>query len=364
MLYPVLPVLAAGLHVDKSRIGLAMAAYTLPAVVLAPVFGIVADLHGRRNMLIFGLTLFGLGGAAGALAPSYGWFLALRVLQGIGMSALTPLTIVLISDLMPEDRQIDGQGFKVTLDRVAMILLPLAGGMLAAWSWRLALLAYLLVLPLALAAYLWMPETSKPGADTMRQYLPRTARALAQPRLRIAFAVGFMRFFLDYGLFTYLPVLVALHQGASTSTGGWLIASSAVGSILTATSAGRFRRWGSEERLLAVAFFASAIALAIVALDPSVWLLASATLVYGMGNGLISPLQKTLLTSRTPANLRGGVTSVDRVIQQIAKSLAPSLMGLLLLVANLEAVFWILCGVSTVGTLILACLSVRHARAK
>jgi hypothetical protein len=47
------------------------------------------------------------------------------------------------------------------------------------------------------------------------------------------------------------------------------------------------------------------------------------------------------------------VISVDRMIQQIAKSLAPSLMGLLLAVADLEAVFWTLCGLSLLGTLAL-----------
>src|SRR5262245_39869765 len=69
MLYPVLPVLADNLGVDESRIGLVMVAYTAPAIVLAPLFGIIADLHGRRWMLILGLALFALAGGAVALAP-------------------------------------------------------------------------------------------------------------------------------------------------------------------------------------------------------------------------------------------------------------------------------------------------------
>ena len=236
MLYPVLPVLAADLKVDATEIGLAMAAYTAPAIVLAPLFGIIADLRGRKWMLVLGLTLFGLAGAAAALAPNYGWLLAMRAIQGVGMSAITPLTIVLISDLLPDDQEIHGQGIKVALDRVAMIVLPLAGGALAALSWRAAFVPYLLILPLALAALVWMPETRSPGAETLREYLQKTFRALREPRLTIAFAVGFLRFFLDYGLFTYLPLIVALHYaGAATAgatTSGWLIAASAIGSIV------------------------------------------------------------------------------------------------------------------------------------
>ena len=52
-----------------------MAAFTAPAIVLAPLFGILADLHGRRWLLVFGLALFGLAGAAAAFAPTYEWVL-------------------------------------------------------------------------------------------------------------------------------------------------------------------------------------------------------------------------------------------------------------------------------------------------
>src|SRR6185295_2133193 len=88
LLYPVLPVLAADLKVDEAEIGLVMAAFTAPAIVLAPLFGILADLYGRRWLLIFGLALFGLGGGAAAVAPSYEWVLILRAIQGVGASAL------------------------------------------------------------------------------------------------------------------------------------------------------------------------------------------------------------------------------------------------------------------------------------
>ena len=65
----------------------------------------------------------------------------------------------------------------------------------------------------------------------------------------------------------------------------------------------------------------------------------------------------SLLTRRTPPNLRGGVVAVDRVIQQIAKSLAPALMGALLLVANLDAVFWCLAAMAALGAMGLMAVS-------
>jgi MFS transporter, ACDE family, multidrug resistance protein len=353
LLYPVLPVLAADLKVDEAQIGLTMAAFTAPAIVLAPLFGILADLYGRRWLLVFGLAVFGIAGAAVALAPSYDGVLILRAVQGIGASALLPLTIVLISDILPDEQEIQGQGIKVALDRVSMIVLPLLGGALAILSWRAAFVPFLLIVLLALAAYLWMPETGRPGEDSLKQYLARTSRAIREPRLTLAFATGFLRFFLDYGLYTYLPIIVALRYGASPAVIGLLIAVSAVGSIVTALGIGRVYGRIATETLLAWAFLASAIGVGLPAVGAPLWLIAIGMLLFGLGNGLISPLQKSLMTRRTPPALRGGVIAVDRVIQQIAKSAAPALLGLLLLVAPLEALFWVMCAMSVAGTLAL-----------
>ncbi|MBI2988271.1 MAG: MFS transporter [Deltaproteobacteria bacterium] len=84
---------------------------------LAPLFGIVADLYGRRLLLAWGLLLFGLSGTAIAFAPTFGWVLTLRAVQGIGFSAVIPLTIVLIGDLLEGDSEVSGQGLKVFLEK-------------------------------------------------------------------------------------------------------------------------------------------------------------------------------------------------------------------------------------------------------
>ena len=360
LLYPVLPVIAGTLAVDESRIGLVMVAFTAPAIVLAPLFGIMADLYGRRWLLIFGLALFGLGGGAAAWAPTYDWLLVCRAIQGIGGSALLPLTIVLISDILPDDREIRGQGIKVALDRVAMILLPVVGGALAVLSWRAAFVPFFLATLLALAALAWMPETGRPGTDSLRQYLTRTSRAIREPRLWLAFATGFLRFFLDYGLYTYLPLIVALRYGATPVATGVLIALSAVGSIITDITIGRVYGRFPTERLLALAFLASAIGVGVPATGAPLWMVAVAMFLFGLGNGWISPLQKSLMTRRTPPELRGGVISVDRLIQQIAKSAAPALLGALLLVTSLETLFWVMCAMSLAGTLALIVVALKR----
>lgn len=361
LLYPVLTAVAADLRVAEEEIGLMMSAFFLPAILLSPVFGVIADLRGRRRVLIFGLALFGAAGSAAALAPSWEWVIGLRALQGVGMSAMSPLTIVLISDLLPPERELRGQGLKVVFDRIGMIVLPLAGGALALISWRLSFLVFALTIPMAVFAWLRMPETMKPGSDRLGRYLRRTMLAVRQPRLIIAYGTGFLRFFLDTGLYTYLPLLLALRYQASPAIAGLLIAVSAGGSIATAASIGRFRQVRAEW-MLSSAFLASAAAMFPVALGAPLPVLFAATFLFGLCNGIISPLQKSLLTQRTEPSLRGAVVSADRVIQQIGKAVAPLLMGLLLLVAPFEWIFWSLCLASGAGAaaLLASGLSARH----
>ena len=310
LLYPVLPVLAADLAVDEARIGLAMAAFTAPAIVLAPLFGILADLYGRRWLLIFGLTVFGLGGGAAAFAPTYEWVLVWRAIQGIGASALLPLTIVLISDILPDDRELQGQGIKVALDRMAMIVLPPPAGRSRILSWRAGFVPFFLMLVLALAALLWMPETDGPDRDA-----PAVSRAHVAGAPRAAFHACIRN-----RLRAFLSGLRAVHLSADhrgvpvwrdAGVIGTLIAVSAVGSIITAfasdtsTAASRPSSswcWRSSQ--------------APSARHPRLGRAAMAgrcrDVLFGLGNGLISPLQKSLMTRRTPAELRGGVIAVDR----------------------------------------------------
>jgi MFS family permease len=343
MVYPVLPALMFQLGVDDSAIGLVIAVYTAPAILLAPVFGVLTDRHGRRPMLLTGLLLFGLAGGLIALAPSFEWVVALRFIQGVGATALSPLTIVLLSDLLPDERQESAaQGFKVVLDRVSTMFVPVVAGALAVISWSLPFYLFALSLPLAWLAWRWLPETQTRTGTTMAAYLRGYGQIRHHPRLLMAFFAGFLRFFLDYAFFTYLPVYLALNRGTSPPVIGLILGCFAVGAIITASQTGRIIRLGDPARLVLVGFVLDGVSLIAVPFLPFEPLVGLSMLVYGLGNGMVSPLQKSLLTRNAPAGLRVGVVSLDRLIQQIGKTAAPGLVGLALIMGDLGTIFWTL----------------------
>ncbi len=353
---PALPALTGPFAISDSALSLLMTVFTAPAIVLSPIFGVIADLYGRRLLLSGGLIVFGLFGTAMAFAPTFSWLLIFRALQGIGYSAVIPLTIVLIGDLLEGDQEIGGQGLKVFLDRIGYMIFPPLGGLLAAIAWFWPFLLYLLTIPVGFAALIWMPETKARSNEKTLVYLRDMLRLTRHPRLVIAFSAGFLRFFLDYGFLTYFPLFLVRSHGISTATAGLLYVFFSIGAMLTSSQAGRIAAGRDKAHLLFMAFVISGAAVVIVPVVAGVWWVGCALFFYGMANGVISPMQKSLLTQNAPTELRGGIISFDRLIQQVSKTTSTSIVGLLLVSSSLSTVFWFLGVLSFLSVGLMACL--------
>jgi ACDE family multidrug resistance protein len=353
---PALPALTEPFQVSDAQLSWIMTVFTAPAIVLSPIFGMIADLYGRRLLLALGMVAFGVFGAAMAFAPSFGWLLFFRTLQGVGFSAVIPLTIVLIGDLLEGDKEISGQGLKVFLDRIGYLVFPPLGGLLAMIAWYWPFLFYLMTIPVGLAAWLWMPETKGKSNGGTAAYLGDILRLTRHPRLMIAFSAGFLRFFLDYGFLTYFPLFLVRTHGISTATAGLLYVFFSIGAMVTSSQAGRIAAGRDKANILFAAFVVSGAAVVAVPFVPGVWLVGGALFFYGLANGVISPMQKSLLTQNAPAELRGGIVSFDRLIQQVSKTTSTSIVGLLLVTAELPTIFWMLGVLSFASVALMACL--------
>jgi MFS transporter, ACDE family, multidrug resistance protein len=360
---PALPALTQPFHVSDAQLSWVMTVFTAPAIVLSPIFGVIADLYGRRLLLALGLIAFGIFGAAMAFAPNFGWLLAFRTLQGVAFSAVIPLTIVLIGDLLEGDSEIGGQGLKVFLDRIGYLVFPPLGGLLAAVAWFWPFVFYVLTIPVGLAAFYWMPETKGKRSERTMTYLGDILRLTRHPRLVIAFSAGFLRFFLDYGFLTYFPLFLVRTHGISTATAGLLYVFFSIGAMMTSSQAGRIAAGRDKANILFVAFAVSGAAVLAVPFLPGIGLVGGALFFYGLANGVISPMQKSLLTQNAPAELRGGIVSFDRLIQQVSKTTSTSIVGLLLVSTELPTIFWLLGILSFASVGLMACLLPRTQRA-
>jgi len=127
--------------------------YTLTFAFLLLTGAALGDRFGRRRMFVAGMSLFTVGSAAAALAPSIELLIAPRAFQGIGGAIVTPLSLTLLTDAVPAAKRGLALGAWSGIAGLAIALGPLVGGAVTegiAWQWIfwLNVPIGLLVLPL------------------------------------------------------------------------------------------------------------------------------------------------------------------------------------------------------------------------
>jgi MFS family permease len=104
MIYPVFAAYARDLSgATPYLIGEALGIYGLTQGLLQIPFGLLSDKIGRKTMIVFGLTLFGIGSAVAAASTSIGGVIIGRALQGSG--AVGSVILALVADLTTEDNR-------------------------------------------------------------------------------------------------------------------------------------------------------------------------------------------------------------------------------------------------------------------
>ncbi len=112
-------------------------AYMLSATVTVPIYGKLADLYGRKPVLLFGVVVFLIGSVLSGQAHSIQQLIAFRALQGLGAGAMQPITMTVIGDLFDVEQRAKMQGLFGAVWGGAGIVGPLLGGyIVSALSWR------------------------------------------------------------------------------------------------------------------------------------------------------------------------------------------------------------------------------------
>ncbi|MDH6706641.1 EmrB/QacA subfamily drug resistance transporter [Kitasatospora sp. MAA19] len=133
-----LPAVGHDLHASVSGLQWTVDGYTLAVAAFMMLAGSTADRIGRRRVFQAGLALFTAGSLACSLAPTLGWLIAFRVVQGLGASMLNPVALSIITHAFPDPRErTRAIGLWGTTVGLSLAAGPVAGGLLVASAgWR------------------------------------------------------------------------------------------------------------------------------------------------------------------------------------------------------------------------------------
>src|SRR6266850_5364955 len=154
-----LPTIGRQFH-DVSSLSWVITAYLLASTAVAPVFGTLSDIYGRRAMIITAMSLFISGSILCAVAPNMTVLIVARGLQGLGGGGIMPVVQTVISDVVSPRERGKYQAYFSSVWMAAGLLGPVLGGVFAEhlhWS-----MIFWINVPLALGALaLLLPKMGK-----------------------------------------------------------------------------------------------------------------------------------------------------------------------------------------------------------
>ena len=132
-----IPAIARDFNVAATDLQWIVSGYMISIGALMVTGGRLADIFGRRRIIVIGLVVFGVLSAVCGAAPNETWLIAARVVHGIGAALIFPVSIAVVSSTFTGARQSRAIGIVLGFAAIGTALGPFVGGAFSQfWSWR------------------------------------------------------------------------------------------------------------------------------------------------------------------------------------------------------------------------------------
>lgn len=362
-----------------------VAGYLITATTTVPIWGRLADSHGRRGVLLAGVVTFIVASALCAASPSMLWLIAFRTLQGIGAGCIQPVVFTVVGDIFPLPQRARLQGFFSSMWAVAAIVGPALGALFVStigWRW-----IFTINVPVGIiaGALVWGYRERRPehaaaraldlrgailftagvtllliglgtGNQSARPVWPAVVIAVAllaafgaiewrspNPTVPLkllrhrvigpVILIGSIAGTLMFGVTTYVPLWVQSVQHSSPYAAGVAVAAMSIGWPIASSISGFLMVRVGYQRLVVAGSLALMAGAAMLAFLPAglgpVWT-GAGSLVVGLGMGTFTAPLLIVIQSSVEWRQRGAATALNQLSRTIGGAVGVSLMGVVL----------------------------------
>ena len=358
------------------------ASYLLAQTAMTVVFGNLADVWGRKPVMLAGVAIF----VAGSLLAGFAWsmpsLILFRLVQGVGAGAMQPVAMTIVADLYPARERGKIQGYLASVWAVSAVLGPVVGGLIIhniSWAWvfwinlpvgvlaaagfivflhenvsharrsidilgaacfTVAVTSLLVMLSdlgtaggttVAAAASVFCLSTVAFVMQERRAVNPLVSFTLWSHRpIAAANGVALISGMALMGLTTFVPVYVQVVLRRSPVVAGFALTTLLVGWPVGATLASRlFHRFALDRIMLTGSVLLPLGAAPFVLLTPvsSPVVAALGSLVMGLGMGLISVSSLVLIQEIVDWSQRGSATASNLFSRNLGSTLGATVLG-------------------------------------
>src|SRR3954447_10526044 len=165
-----LPAMRSSLHMTLSELEWVVAGYALTFAAFMLIGGKLADFLGRRLIFAVGLAIFTAASLACGLAPTGGFLIGSRVVQGLGGALMNPATLSIITATFAPRERRPAIGIWAGVSAMALAIGPLVGGVLTEhvnWNW-----IFFINVPIGIAGLFAIPIFIDESRDTSLHQRP------------------------------------------------------------------------------------------------------------------------------------------------------------------------------------------------
>ncbi|MCR4428371.1 MAG: MFS transporter [Caldiserica bacterium] len=367
-------------QITDREIGLVGSAFTLVAAVVTLLWGYLSDKFSRKWLLVGAILVGEIPCFLTGFARNYSELLALRVLTGIGIGGMVPVTFSLLGDLFTEKQRATAQAWYQAVTAVGTLLGMVVAGFLGpALGWRIPFFVVSAPNFLFLLGLIFFSGEPKRGGgeqeikDLVLSGKEYKSHLKLKDYLNLVKTPSNIWLFLQgipgtvaWGILPfYIIAFYQRHKGFSVELGTILMLVLGIGVILGKLLGGIVgnKLYNRDKRLLPI-FNGATTLLGIIPLfitlswpapeNPNFSSLIGPAAFGFLGAAILSiagPNVQAMLMNVNPPEYRGAISSIFNLTDSIGAGFGPFIGGLLSTARDLDfamktsTLFWIPCGI-------------------